>query len=68
LVLREGVWHLRPEAIAAALSQSPARERATVVSPEPEDRRWSPGWFALAVAFALILLYRLRKRRHAKAG
>lgn len=66
LVLRDGVWHLRPEAIAAALNPSPGRERALVAGPEPEDRRWSPGWFALAVVLALGLLYRLRKRRQRK--
>ena len=66
LVWRDGVWHLRPEAIAAALNPSPGRERALVAGPEPEDRRWSPGWFALAVVLALGLLYRLRKRRQRK--
>lgn len=67
LELRDGVWHLRPEAIAAALNPAAARERAIVVGPEPEDKRWSPGWFALAVVLALGLLYRLRRRRRAKA-
>lgn len=68
LELREGVWRMRPEAIAAALNPSPARAHAAADAAKPVDRRWSPGWFAVAVGLALVILYRLRKRRRARAA
>ncbi|MFD0322629.1 TMEM43 family protein [Lysobacter gummosus] len=66
LELREGVWRLRPEAAAAALNAAPAREPVATAAAEPESGGWSPGWFAVAVVLALIVLYRLRKRRQAR--
>ena len=68
LELREGSWRLRPEAAAAALNAAPAREPNAAASLDRDDGRWSPAWFATAVGFALILLYRLRKRRQRKTS
>ncbi|MGO1069370.1 TMEM43 family protein [Lysobacter sp. CA199] len=65
LELREGHWRARPEAIAEALRAAPARVRPPPADPvdAAEHGGWSPGWFAVAVVLALIVLYRLRKRR-----
>lgn len=66
LELRDGRWRLLPEAAAAALAAAPARA-APAASADAAPGGWSPGWFAVAVGFALILLYRLRQRRRRKA-
>lgn len=66
LELRDGRWRLLPEAAAAALAAAPART-APAANANAAPGGWSPGWFAVAVGFALLLLYRLRQRRRRKA-